>query len=454
MKNKLSLFIFRRDLRLVDNTALNIALSNSERVICGFIFDPRQISDHAYKSQPGLSFMVNSLIELQKELQERGGELYFWNGLPGEVIKDLSKELPISSVYVNSDYTPFARARDLDLKNTCDSLGINFEAQHDLLLNHPGAVLKENGQPYQIYTPFYRASSKIEVRQVAPLGGVNFWKGELSLKTIAPAGVCSDKPVSSGGREEALRILEQIGNFSKYDEERNLPAISGTTGLAPHNKFGTISCREFYHAVRKAFSKEHTLIRELYWRDFFSHIGFHFPHVFSGCFTRKYDQLKWSNDQSKFEAWCEGRTGFPIVDAGMRELKESGFMHNRVRMIVASFLTKDLLIDWRWGEKHFARNLTDYDPAVNNGNWQWAASTGCDAQPYFRIFNPWMQQDKFDPECIYIKKWVKELRGLSAREIHGLIKTPEGLPILGYPAQIVDHKEAKIDAEEMFRAVV
>jgi deoxyribodipyrimidine photo-lyase len=453
MKHKLSLFIFRRDLRLIDNTALNAALSNSERVVCGFIFDPRQISEHPYKSQPGLSFMVNSLRELREDLRAQGGELYFWNGIPGDVIKELSKELSISSVFVNSDYTPFARARDLDIKQTCESLGIDFQAHHDLLLNPPGAVLKDNGQPYQIYTPFYKASSKIEVKEPTSLIAANFWKGALRIKTIDPDSVSNDKSFKGGGRKEALAVLGKITSFAKYDEERNLPAVEGTTGLAPHNKFGTVSCREFYHSVRRAFNKEHTLIRELYWRDFFTHIGFHFPHVFSGCFTRKYDQLKWSNDGDKFEAWCNGRTGFPIVDAGMRQLKESGFMHNRVRMIVASFLTKDLLIDWRWGERHFARHLADYDPAVNNGNWQWAASTGCDAQPYFRIFNPWMQQEKFDPECVYIKKWVKELSTLSARDIHGLMKIPEGFPILGYPAQIVDHKESKIDAEEMFRAV-
>jgi len=454
MSFKKSLFIFRRDLRTYDNTGLIEALKSSDKVICGFIFDPRQIEEHQYRSAPGLAFMIATLLELQKEIRELGGELYFWKGQPEKIVAELVKAEGIEAAFVNSDYTPFARSRDQAIAAICKSHKVSFSEHHDLLLNAPGAVLKDNGQPYQIYTPFYRASAKIEVRTPAKLPNHNFGSGKISgIPTVDPLKIFDREPMCAAGRKVALSELSKIKNYSKYDEERNLPAVRGTTQLAPHNKFGTISCREFYYAVSKAFNKEHTLIKELYWRDFFSHIGFHFPHVFSGCFTKKYDKLKWQNDEVRFEAWCEGKTGFPIVDAGMRELKSSGFMHNRVRMIVASFLTKDLLIDWRWGERHFARHLTDYDPAVNNGNWQWAASTGCDAQPYFRIFNPWMQQEKFDPECVYIKRWVPELKTLSAKEIHGLAKKPEGLPILGYPSQVVDHRESKIDAEEMFRAV-
>jgi deoxyribodipyrimidine photo-lyase len=245
--------------------------------------------------------------------------------------------------------------------------------------------------------------------------------------------------------------VKGIGDYKNYDDERNLPALKGTTLLGPHNKFGTVSIREVYHLVVESLGVNHTLIRELYWRDFFTHIAWHFPHVFGHAFHRHYDAINWSKDMKLFNAWSEGRTGYPIVDAGMRELVATGFMHNRVRMIVASFLVKDLHLNWRWGEAFFARHLTDYDPAVNNGSWQWAASTGCDAQPYFRIFNPWLQQKRFDAECVYIRRWVPELKNLSDKAIHELGNPDTGRPEK-YPHPIVEHALQKIQAEEMFRA--
>ena len=450
MKHKLSLMIFRRDLRVDDNTALREALQNSERVICGFIFDPIQIEPHGYQSRPGLDFMIGSLVELRQDLRKRGGELYCWKGKPEEVIGDALKNLQVDAVYYNLDYTPFARSRDERIRNICKERFFGF---HDALINAPGKIVKDDGRPYQIYTPFFKAASKVEVARPVKADGSNFYTGKMNTGTLVePEEISGTKAKVVPGRKAGLGILEQITQFKNYHTERDIPSLNGTTFMGPHNKFGTVSIREFYHAVADSMGRDHTLIRELYWRDFFTHIGWHFPHVFQGAFNRKYDKLNWQNDKKRFEAWCDGRTGFPIVDAGMRQLKESAYMHNRVRMIVASFLTKDLLIDWRWGEKHFAQHLIDYDPAVNNGSWQWAASTGCDAQPYFRIFNPWLQQQRFDPECVYIKKWVPELRTLSAKQIHGLAKG-DGLPLLGYPAQIVDHQESKIDAEEMFRAV-
>jgi deoxyribodipyrimidine photo-lyase len=450
VKHKLSLMIFRRDLRVDDNTALREAVENSERVICGFIFDPAQIESHGYKSRPGLDFMVGSLIELRKDLRKRGGELYFWKGKPELVIETLIKDLQLDAVYCNLDYTPFARSRDSRISDICKGRFFGF---HDALINAPGKVVKDDGKPYQIYTPFFKAATKIEIVRPVQITLTNFYAGKINSGTLVEPEEISDiRARVAPGRNAGLDILDQITKFRNYNTERDIPSLNGTTFMGPHNKFGTVSIREFYYAVADSLGRDHTLIRELYWRDFFTHIGWHFPHVFQGAFNRKYDKLSWQNDQKRFQAWCEGRTGFPIVDAGMRQLKESAYMHNRVRMIVASFLTKDLLIDWRWGEKHFAQHLIDYDPAVNNGSWQWAASTGCDAQPYFRIFNPWLQQQRFDPQCEYIKKWVPELRTLSAKQIHALSKG-DGLPLLGYPAQVVDHQESKIDAEEMFRAV-
>jgi deoxyribodipyrimidine photo-lyase len=220
--------------------------------------------------------------------------------------------------------------------------------------------------------------------------------------------------------------------------------------MAPHNKFGTISVREVYHSIADKLGAEHSLIREVYWRDFFTHIAWHFPHVFGHAFHRVYDKLEWNESQEDFDQWCSGNTGFPIVDAGMRELVSTGFMHNRVRMIAASFLVKDLHISWQKGEEFFARHLTDFDPCVNNGSWQWSASTGCDAQPYFRIFNPWLQQKRFDPECEYIKRWIPELSGLSPKRIHSIYEEDLFRPA-GYPAPMLDHAHEKIIAEEMFR---
>ena len=247
-------------------------------------------------------------------------------------------------------------------------------------------------------------------------------------------GNLQDKAVPSltvpPGRSGAMSILKRLGEYKNYGEERDLPELDATTHLSAHLKFGTCSVREAYYAIRK------NLIRQLYWRDFYTHIAWHFPHVFGHAFKRQYDELPWRNDRKAFNAWCRGRTGFPIVDAGMRQLNNSGFMHNRVRMITASFLIKDLHIDWRWGERYFATRLIDYDPCVNNGNWQWAASTGCDPQPWFRIFNPWRQQKKFDGNCAYIHRWVPELDNVPASRIH---KVNEGGKIPGYPAPIVDH---------------
>jgi deoxyribodipyrimidine photo-lyase len=247
-----------------------------------------------------------------------------------------------------------------------------------------------------------------------------------------------------------LVILKKMSGFHDYGRQRDFPGVNGTTGLSAHVKFGTISAREFYHAVSDSLGQEHILINQLYWRDFFTQIGYHYPKVLGAAFQDKYARVAWSIDPADFTAWSEGRTGFPIVDAGMRELNATGFMHNRSRMITASFLVKDLHIDWRMGERYFAQKLVDYDPLVNNGNWQWAASTGCDAQPYFRIFNPWLQQVKFDPAAVYIKKWIPELRNFPAEAIHALGKHPS-VSLDGYPRPMVDHHLAKEETKSLFR---
>jgi deoxyribodipyrimidine photo-lyase len=446
-----SLFIFRRDLRLADNTGLQEALRSSGQVIPCFIFDPRQVGDNKYKSLPAIEFMLNSLEDLDQDLRRKGGRLFYFRGRPEKIVQELVSEEKIQAVFVNRDYTPFARRRDGAIKKVCRDSSISFNSFDDALLTVPGKVLKPDGKPYVVFTPFYKKARQSEVRAVRRNLRRNYYDAavacswKLKREEILPK--YNAQLLLKGGRREALALMRGIKALGNYDEVRDFPALSGTTRLSAHNKFGTVSIREVYHSICSVWGDSHELIRELYWRDFFTHIACHFPHVFKGCFYRKYDQLKWSDSRSKFNSWSKGQTGFPIVDAGMRELNSTGFMHNRVRMIAASFLTKDLQLSWRWGEKYFASKLLDYDPAVNNGNWQWAASTGCDAQPYFRIFNPWIQQKKFDPQCEYIRKWVPELKNRPVQEIHGLAK---GKIIPGYVKAMVNHSEAREIVEDLF----
>ena len=453
-----SLFIFRRDLRLEDNTALIKALSESEQVIPCFIIDSRQISEkNKYRGEKTLQFMVESLEDLSRSLKKKGSKLYYFYGESEKVIRDLITKVKPDALYLNKDYTIFSRKRDSAIQKVCIKKTVEFIECEDALLTPPGSVLKDNGTPYTVYTPFYKkAMASVEVPKPKKNRFRNFYSGSIKGSFSNPKKEIKFKSVkklyTSGGRKAGLKLLSKLKSLKKYKEERNIPALDVTSGLSAHHKFGTISVRETYHAAKKLFGIKCTFISELYWRDFFTHVSYYNPHVYNGSFRKEYDKLDWENSKKLFDAWCEGRTGYPIVDAGMRELLETGYMHNRVRMIVASFLTKDLLISWRWGERWFAKHLIDYDPAVNNGNWQWAASTGCDAQPYFRIFNPWLQQKKFDPECLYIKKWVAELKPFDPKQIHALEKEKSQIPAI-YPAPIVDHYERRDDALDMYKEV-
>lgn len=449
----LSVFIFRRDLRLEDNTALHAALASSEKILPCFILDPRQVGDNPFKSDHAVQFMAESLRQLQGALHKRGGRLFVFSGRPEDVLERLMVRHKISAVFVNRDYTPFSVTRDLALRKYCRSSGVAFEAFDDALLNAPGVVLKDAGGPYTVFTPFFRKASQNEIAKPAGLERGHFFDGDIPEDDpFALERVCeghNDRIALQGGRSEALGILKRLKTFSDYARQRDIPSAAGTTRLSAHLKFGTVSAREVYHAVKDALGLAHPLIRQLFWRDFFTTIIHHFPHVLGHFFYEEYDTIPWENDRRLFKAWCEGRTGFPIVDAGMRELNTTGFMHNRVRMIVASFLVKDLHIDWRWGEKYFAQKLVDYDPAVNNGNWQWAASTGCDHQPYFRIFNPWLQQKRFDPKGAYIKAWIPELGACSLQKIHA--REAEKGEISGYPEPVIDHADAVLWSKKVFR---
>ncbi len=452
------LFLFRRDLRLVDNTGLIQAFEKSEKVIPAFIFDTRQVKAHPYRSEPGLHFLYTSLKELDRNLRQKKSHLALWSGVAEEVLEGILRETGAEAVFVNSDYTPFSRKRDEGIKKLCEKRGISFYASHDTLLHPPGTVHKDDGKPYTVFTPFMRKSRTLSVDAPAEYGPGTFsgtlFSGETSLSfldSLLPPKLPELRV--QGGRKEGLKLLREACQLKNYSEIRNIPGVQGTSLLSAHHKFGTVSIRESYHHIAEALGVDHTFINELYWRDFFTHIAWFFPQVFGRSFHDRYDDLVWSKDTQHLTAWKNGVTGFPIVDAGMRELNTTGYMHNRARMITASFLVKDLHIDWREGEKYFAQKLVDYDPSVNNGNWQWAASTGCDAQPYFRIFNPWLQQKTYDPDAVYIKKWIPELRDVSAKEIHEWYKPKGTLFSTDYPSPIIDHKAESAKAKMLYKEI-
>jgi len=433
--------IFRRDLRIHDNSALLAALEKSEQVLPCFIFDPRQIStQNKYRSLPALQFMIESLLDLQDQLIHAHGHLFVYTGEPVTVLADIIKNYNVNAVFVNTDYTPFSRGRDDQIKALCRNLGVIFESYHDLLLVDPETHLTKTGTPYRIFTPFFNSARAHAVPQPDQRMLYNFFRDKSVRDTVLPTQ--AEKLLSQNldvraGRKNALRLLNSLKKFKNYEKTRDYPEFK-TTELSAHNKFGTVSIREVYWAIREQLGSNHELIRALYWRDFFTYIGYHYPHVFGHAYRSQFEHLPWNNNKELFEKWCSGETGFPIVDAAMRQLNQTGFMHNRARMIAASFLVKDLQINWLWGERYFAQKLVDYDPAVNNGNWQWVASTGTDATPYFRIFNPWIQQKKYDPHCEYIKKWVPELRTFTHAQIHKWYKQASDSST--YPAPIVDHQ--------------
>ncbi len=441
-----SLFIFRRDLRIQDNRGLIEGLKSSKTIIPCFILNPEQIEKNTYLGQPSLNFMFESLEDLSLEFKKKGGKLYIFKGRPYEVIQKINKDIKIDAIFINREYTPFGEKRDSLIRQACQNLNIELNTFDDYLLNPPEEILKKDFTAYKKFTPYSRAAKKFPVAIPNNQIFTNFFnkpiQNSLDIKDTKKILNYTPNPLSiKGGRNNALNILKYLKKFKNYSKERDYPNIEMTSQLSPHHKFGTISVRETYFAVSANLGLNHPLINQLYWRDFFTYIGFHFPEVLGKCFYPKYEKLKWENDKDLFNTWKNGKTGFPIVDAGMRQLNQTGFMHNRVRMIVASFLCKDLLIDWKIGEKYFAQHLTDYDPLVNNGNWQWAAGTGCDSVPYFRIFNPWLQQKKFDKDCEYIKKWITELKKLEPKVIHNLhLNFPKGL---NYPKPIVDHAKRK-----------
>lgn len=450
--DKKILFIHRRDLRLIDNTALNRAKETGAEILPCFIFTPSQIDEPDYRSSNAIQFMVASLKELAEEYAERGGRLQFFHGDVDTLLPKIISEAGITDIYFNADYTPFAKKRDALIEKIAQDQGVSVHVEHDATLTVPGQVCTNEGTPYEVFTPFYKKAQEIPVREPETAHDAHWYTHELSC---AYTGDIADfVPQSNpdillvGGRTEGLGLIRGIADIESYKDNRDYPGQKNTSHLSAHHKFGTVSIRESYAGAKEYMASPAAFLSELYWRDFYTHLAYFYPRVFGEPFKEEYADVSWDKDTEKFECWCTGNTGIPVVDAGMRELVKTGYMHNRVRMITASFLTKDLHLPWQWGEKFFAEHLTDYDPAVNNGSWQWAASTGADGAPYFRIFNPWRQQERFDPECTYIKQWVSELKDVPAKAI---LQGQEKKISDGYREPMVDHRKEAEEAKRRFK---
>ena len=419
--DKISIFWFRRDLRLHDNKALFHALQSEEKILPIFIFDI-DILKKIPKDDARISFIYSELKAMNMHLESFGTEIKMFHGNPKEVFKSLMKNYTIVKVFTNHDYEPYAIKRDLDIKKLVSSNKIDFQTYKDQVIFERNEITKKDGKPYVVYTPYSRKwLEKYETDKPENYPSEDLLD-RLYKKTKSETLTLSD----IGFIKTNIPIKNYIFNsriINEYEETRNFPALDNTSKLGPHLRFGTVSVRQM---VSRADAHENKIfLKELIWREFFMQILWHFPETHKNSFKSKYDRIIWRNNEKEFKKWCEGNTGYPMVDAGMRQLNKTGFMHNRVRMLVGSFLCKHLLIDWRWGEAYFAEKLHDYEMSSNVGNWQWVAGTGVDASPYFRIFNPTSQIQKFDKELKYIQKWVPDFQEIT------------------YPSPMVDHKFAR-----------
>ena len=419
---QISIFWFRRDLRLDDNAGLYHALKKGIPVLPIFIFDKNILDKLEDKNDGRVEFIHQAILSLNEKLIEFGSSIKVFYSTPEKVFKDLTKEYTIQSVFTNHDYEPYADERDGAVKDFLRKHKIEFKTYKDQCIFEKEEVTKDDGKPYTVFTPYSRKwKLRLTDFHVKAYPNKKYFKHFIQTKTF-DVPTLNDMGFEKSGLEFPLTTISK-SIVTNYKEQRDFPAIKGTSKLSVHLRFGTVSIRAL---AKQALVLNETWLNELIWRDFYMMILYHFPHAAKNSFKPQYDRIEWRNNESEFKAWCEGKTGFPIVDAGMRELNETGFMHNRVRMIVASFLVKDLLIDWRWGEAYFAKKLLDFDLSANNGGWQWAAGSGCDAAPYFRVFNPTEQTKKFDPKYEYIKKWIPEFNTAK------------------YPKPIVDHASARI----------
>ncbi len=412
---KIAIFWFRRDLRLEDNTALKAALQSGHQVLPIFIFDQDILSDLP-KQDARLGFIHDLLTDINTSLHSFGSGVQCLFGSPLQVWKTLIETYDISSVFINKDYEPYARKRDQEITTLLSENSIPLYTFKDQVIFEEDEILKADGNPYTIFTPYKNKWLSLFNREVLNSENSDFKAFYKQTQTLPSLGSMNFKIAT-------IKVKPyDLSSLSEYTKSRDFPSTDNTSYLSPHLRFGSVSIRKIISTLKES---DNIFLSELIWREFFMQIIYHFPKVVSENFKVKYDRIVWRNNQEEFEKWCIGKTGYPLVDAGMRQLNTTGYMHNRVRMVTASFLCKHLLIDWRWGEAYFAEKLLDYELSSNNGNWQWSAGTGCDSTPYFRVFNPSSQQQNFDKKGIYIKKWIPELDSFD------------------YVSPIVDHKLAR-----------
>ncbi len=474
MPQNTALVWFRRDLRTADNVALARALAECERVHCAFIFDKAILDALKNRADRRVEFIWESVRELDASLRAHGGGLIVRHALAEAEIPGLAKALGVKAVYTNHDYEPAAIARDEKVRLALEGFGVTLKTFKDQVVFEKSEVMTLANTPFSVFTPYKNSwlkkvdDSALFFHAFSPKKG-QFAPQVLGLPALEEMGFHRTNLAAlkiptgeTGGKKLFDDFLTRIDH---YDEARNFPSVKGPSYLSVHLRFGTVSIRALAHAALSRWREAQsdgaaTWLSELIWRDFYFQILHHHPRVVERAFKPEYDAVQWVDNPAHFQAWCEGKTGYPIVDAGMRQLNETGYMHNRLRMVVASFLTKDLQIDWRWGERYFAQTLIDYDMSANTGGWQWAASTGCDSQPYFRIFNPTSQSEKFDAKGAFIRRYVPEIAALSDKEIHSpwlcsqLILQARDITLgKTYPHPIVDHAAARDATLAMFKAI-
>ncbi len=425
---EISVCWFRRDLRLNDNAAFFFSLKSEYPVLPVFIFDINILEKLEDKKDKRVSFIYDALKNLNNELEKAGSSFYVINSTPLKAFEKICNTFNVKEVFANHDYEPYAIERDNKIKEYLRKKNIAFHTFKDQVIFERSEVMKANGDPYTIFTPYSKIwKEKLRREKIKKFTSENLLQRLIKTKPFPFPSLQEIGFEETESKIPSLNISEDL--IKNYDKTRDIPSVEGTSFASVHLRFGTVSVREL---VKLALQLNEQWLNELIWREFFMMILFHFPHVVDQNFKRKYDAIKWRNNEKEFALWCKGETGYPFVDAGMRQLNQTGWMHNRVRMIVASFLCKHLLIEWRWGEAYFAEKLSDYELSSNNGNWQWAAGTGCDAAPYFRIFNPSEQIKKFDPKLTYIKEWIKDFRP-------------------GYRPEVVKHDFARKRALEAYK---
>ncbi len=451
---------FRRDLRVADQAALYHALKENETVFAVFVFDTDILDKLPSKADRRVEFIWHSIRKLRDDLRAKGGEFLILHGPARDLIPQTARKLGVQAVYTNHDYEPNAIERDLVVKTSLRKMGMDLKSYKDQVIFEKDEILNKSGEPFKVFTAykncwlekldkFYAKAYPVEkyIRHLAKPAQYVIKPSNISLDAIGFQKTNLLELKVEPGEDGAKKLIDDFrARIPYYHERRDFPATKGPSYLSVHLRFGTVSIRELVRMAEKKSGQKgaDTWLSELVWRDFYFMILYHYPQVVRQAYKKELDDIVFPNDKSKFRAWCEGRTGYPIVDAAMKQINQTGYMHNRLRMIVASFLVKDLHVDWRWGEKYFADHLNDFDLSANNGGWQWSAGTGCDAQPYFRIFNPITQSERFDPDGVFIKRYLPQLKDVPSDKIHAPWKY--GL----YIEPVVDHAKARQKTLELF----